>query len=132
MLKQIEPANCVGFYKYTTLYRLDHLQKVAMQVFLAEFKTVAFNAEFKALSCRELLEFIKNYDVNVEDEDIVFDAVLGGFDMTFTIRSRPCSRYFSKYAYHIVRATTCRRQRTYMTWCPPSALSIYSRQWRSS
>ena len=77
MLKQIEPVNCVGFYKFATLYRLDPLQKKAMQFILAEFKTVAFNAEFKALSCRELLEFIKNDDVNVEDEDIVFDAVLG-------------------------------------------------------
>ena len=42
----------------------------------SEFKTVALQEEFKELSCKELIDFIKNDDVNVEDEDFVFDAVL--------------------------------------------------------
>ncbi|KAI0237213.1 Kelch-like protein 38, partial [Lamellibrachia satsuma] len=76
MLKQVQPANCVGFYKFATLYRLDQLQKKARRVILSEFKTVAFMKEFKELSCTELIEFIKDDDVNVEYEDIVNEAVL--------------------------------------------------------
>ena len=76
MLKQVEPANCVGFYKFATLYRLDQLQQKALRVILSEFKTVAFMEEFKELSCTELIEFIKDDDVNVEYEDIVIEAVL--------------------------------------------------------
>ena len=77
MLKQIEPANCVGFFKFATLYRLDKLQQKASGVIHSEFKIVALKEEFKELSCKELIEFIKDDDVNVEDEDVVFDAVLG-------------------------------------------------------
>ena len=76
MLKQVQPANCVGFYKFATLYRLDQLQQKARRVILFEFKTVAFMEEFKELSCTELIEFIKDDDVNVEYEDIVNEAVL--------------------------------------------------------
>ena len=77
MLKQIEPANCVGFSKFATLYRLDKLQQKASGVIQSEFKIVALKEEFKELSCKELIEFIKDDDVNVEDEDVVFDAMLG-------------------------------------------------------
>ena len=77
MLKQVEPANCVGFSKFATLYRLDKLQQKASGVIQSEFKIVALKEEFKELSCKELIEFIKDDDFNVEDDDVVFDAVLG-------------------------------------------------------
>ena len=43
---------------------------------LAEFKTVAFSGQFKDLSCSELVEHIKNDDIHVEDEDLVFEFVM--------------------------------------------------------
>ena len=76
MLKQVESANCVGFSKFATLYRLDKLQQQARRVMQSEFKNVALNEEFKELSCKELIEIIKDDDINVEDEDFVFEAVL--------------------------------------------------------
>ena len=76
MLKQVEPANCVGFSQFATLYRLDKLQQKARRVMQSDFKTVALNEEFKELSCKELIELIKDDDINVEDEDFVFEAVL--------------------------------------------------------
>ena len=76
MLKQVEPANCVGFSKFATLYRLDKLQQKARRVMQSGFKTVALQEEFKELSCKELINIIKDDDVNVEDEDFVFEAVL--------------------------------------------------------
>ncbi|KAI0228478.1 Kelch-like protein 21 [Lamellibrachia satsuma] len=76
MASQVELHNCIEFYRFALLYRLDQLQKVTKQFVYAEFKTVALIAEFKELSCGELIEFIKDDDVNVEDEDIVFDGVI--------------------------------------------------------
>ena len=60
MLKKVESANCVGFSKFATLYRLNNLQQKARRVMQSEFKTVALKEEFKELSCKELIEFIKD------------------------------------------------------------------------
>ena len=49
MLKQVEPANCVGFYKCATLHRLDQLQQKARRLILSEFKTVALMDEFRVV-----------------------------------------------------------------------------------
>ena len=77
MINQVGPSNVVGFYKFAALYRLNQLQHKAMEVMKSEFKTVAFADEFKELSCTEVIEWIRDDDVNVEDEDVVMEAVLG-------------------------------------------------------
>ena len=77
MLKQVKPANCVGFYQFAASYHLDELQQKARRMMRSEFKTVASTDDCKTLSCNELIEFIKDDEVNVESEDVVFDAVLG-------------------------------------------------------
>ena len=76
MLNHVKQATCVGFYTFATLYRIDQLQQKAKQVMLSQFKTVAFNAEFKELSCSQLIHYIKDDDVVVENEDVVFESVL--------------------------------------------------------
>ena len=76
MLNHVEPATCVGFYTFATLYQIDQLQQKAKRVMLSQFKTVAFNAEFKELSCSQLIHYIKDDDVVVENEDVVFESVL--------------------------------------------------------
>ena len=77
MLKHVDPANCFGFHKFAASYHLDELQQKARRMMRSEFKIVASTDEFKKLSCSELIELIKDDEVNVASEDIVFDAVLG-------------------------------------------------------
>ena len=77
MSSQVDQHNCFQLCRFSTLYRLDQLQKVTRQFICAEFKTVAFNAEFKELPSSELVELIKDDAVNVADEDVVFEAVIG-------------------------------------------------------
>ena len=76
MLKHVEPTNCVGFYHFAKMYRIDELKEKAMQVMCAQFKSVACNAEFKHLSCDELIYLIKQNDVVVGSEDVVCESVL--------------------------------------------------------
>ena len=77
MLKQVEPANCVGFFQFAASYHLDELQQKPRRMMRSEFKIVASTDDFKKLSCNELIGFIKDDKVNVASEDVVFDAVLG-------------------------------------------------------
>ena len=77
MIKQVGPSNVVGFYKFAALYRLNQLQHKAMDLMKSEFNTVAFADEFKELSCTEVIEWIRQDDGYVEDEDVVMEAVLG-------------------------------------------------------
>ena len=76
MLSHVEPANCVGFYQFAKLYRIDQLQQKARRVMCAEFNSVARHAELKQLTCDELIDWIKDDDVVVENEDIVCESVL--------------------------------------------------------
>ena len=77
MISQVDPHNCFQLCRFSTLYGLDQLQKVTRQFICAEFKTVAFDVEFKELTSSELIEFLKDDAVNVANEDVVFEAVIG-------------------------------------------------------
>ncbi|KAI0242680.1 Ring canal kelch protein [Lamellibrachia satsuma] len=76
ILKQVKAANCIGFFKFASLHRLEQLQGGAWQVMLQRFKSVVSASEFKELSCQELIEYLSDDGINVEDENIVFESVL--------------------------------------------------------
>ena len=77
LMNQVERTNVFRVYRFAASYRLVNLERKARRFILSEFRTVAFTDEFKELSCTQLIEIIKDDDVNVEYEDVVFDAVLG-------------------------------------------------------
>ena len=68
--------NCVDFYRFAALYSLNKVHKKVKGLMLAEFKTIAFSDQFKDLSCSELVEYIKDDDIHVEDEDLVVESVM--------------------------------------------------------
>ena len=76
MMSQVDLTNCVGFYSFAALYRLHQVQRKAKGMIMADFKTVAFNDEFKQLSCSQLVDCIKDDDMIVDDEDVVVECVL--------------------------------------------------------
>ena len=79
MSTQVERDNCFGFYRFASLYRLEKLRRTARQVILSEFRfrSTPLMDEFKELSCADLIDIIKRDDLNVEDEDLVLEGVLG-------------------------------------------------------
>ena len=76
MLERVEAANCIGFYKFASLHRLEQLQGGAWRVMLQRFMSVVSASEFKELSCQELFDYLSDAGINVEDENIVFESVL--------------------------------------------------------
>ena len=76
MVAQLELTNCVKFYRLAESYRLCGVQTKSRQLILAEFESVASTDHFKKLSCSELIELIKDDDLGVHAEDVVFECVL--------------------------------------------------------
>ena len=103
MLKQVEKKNVFSVYRFAASYRLVNLERKARLFILSEFKTVAFTDAFKELSCTQLIEFIKDDDINVE-------AVLGWFRHDLINRKSSMEMIFglvrlpyctSNYLWHI-------------------------------
>ena len=77
MVAQTNAANCVGFHGFAASYQLHKLQRKVKEVMLGEFSSVALTDHFKQLSCNELVELVKDDELNVTNEDVVFESVLG-------------------------------------------------------
>ena len=76
MLERVDAANCIGYRNFASLYRLKQLQEGARQVMLDKFSSVVSGAEFKDLTCAELIDYIGEDGINVRNEDLVFESVL--------------------------------------------------------
>ena len=76
MTSQVDLTNCVRSFRCAALHRLHKVLREAKGLMLAEFKTVAFSDQFKELSCSELVEYIKDDAICVEDEDVVVECLL--------------------------------------------------------
>ena len=109
MIKQVEPSNVVGFYKFAALYRLNQLQHKAITLMKSEFKTVVFADEFKELSCTELIEWIRHDQrcINVEDEDVVIEAVFVWVQHDLTNRKSSLASVMEQVRLPFFHAPTC-------------------------
>ena len=76
MLERVDAANCDGFRNFASLYRLKQLQEGTRQVMLDKFSSVVSEAEFKDLTCAELIDYISEDGINAKDEDLVFESAL--------------------------------------------------------
>ena len=77
MVRQVESSNCIRFFRFAKLYRLELLQVSARRVMLKEFKSVSYTTEFKEMSFDELVEYISDDEVNFEVERVMLEAVHG-------------------------------------------------------
>lgn len=77
MLQEIEPTNCIGCYKFSKLFALKKLRNGTRAEMLTKFKEIVqTSSEFKELSADELIEYIGDDELNIENENVVFDAVV--------------------------------------------------------
>ena len=77
MVGQVESSNCIRFFRFAKLYRLELLQVSARRVMLKEFKSVSYTTELKEMSFGELVEYISDDEVNFEVERVMLEAVHG-------------------------------------------------------
>uniref|UniRef100_A0A674CLL1 Kelch like family member 10 n=1 Tax=Salmo trutta TaxID=8032 RepID=A0A674CLL1_SALTR len=68
--------NCIGICKFADFYSCPDLRRRAYLFILHHFEMVRFSEEFMELSLAQLCDIIKKDDLNVKQEDVVFEAVL--------------------------------------------------------
>ncbi|XP_038078750.1 kelch-like protein 29 [Patiria miniata] len=72
----IRPGNCLGIFKLSQEHGCSELQRTAWQFALDSAEDVFGQVEFLDLSVDHLVELISDEGLNVEIEDVVYEAVL--------------------------------------------------------
>ncbi|KYN13828.1 PREDICTED: kelch-like protein 10 isoform X1 [Trachymyrmex cornetzi] len=76
LLQELRPENCLGIFKFARHYFCHDLEKQGRKYIRHHFKRILQeSAEFKDLLCDELEAILRDDELNVKNEEIVFDAV---------------------------------------------------------
>ncbi|XP_052791911.1 kelch-like protein 10 [Mya arenaria] len=78
---EMTAENCIGIYKFAKTYFCHQLERTAARFLMQNFITISKDSnEFLQLTCEELAEVLSRDELNVKNEEIVFDAVLRWID----------------------------------------------------
>lgn len=76
LAKQLHPSNCLGITKFAETYSCYGLVKKAKKFVQDNFSHVIQQEEFVLLPFTQLVELLKDDNLNVQSEQVVFDAVI--------------------------------------------------------
>ncbi|KAK0046000.1 kelch-like protein 5, partial [Biomphalaria glabrata] len=76
LMKQLHPSNCIGIRQFADAQGCLDLYKVANNYVMDKFVDVMKNQEFLLLPCDEVCKLLSSDDLNVPNEETIFDAVL--------------------------------------------------------
>lgn len=79
ILKHIKEDNCIGFWKLSVSLPSKTFIQATKQIVLNHFDDFGNNLEFLELSVLELIEIIKDDDLNTKREENVFEIVMKWF-----------------------------------------------------
>ncbi|XP_052248036.1 kelch-like protein 10 [Dreissena polymorpha] len=81
LTSELTPENCIGIYKFAKAYFCHNLERNSFRVLMQDFITVAKDSsEFLQLTANELCDILSHDELNVRNEELVFDAVLRWID----------------------------------------------------
>ncbi|KAJ8281321.1 hypothetical protein GJAV_G00066170 [Gymnothorax javanicus] len=76
LIKQLHPSNCLGIRSFADAQGCQDLHRVAHEYTMEHFLEVMQNQEFLLLPPAEIQKLLSSDDMNVPDEETVFDALL--------------------------------------------------------
>jgi kelch-like protein 28 len=76
LAKQLHPSNCLGITKFAEAYSCNSLVKKAKTFVQDNFRQVIEQEEFVLLPFIQLVELLKDDNLNIESEQVVFEAVV--------------------------------------------------------
>ncbi len=76
LMKSVNPDNCIGLHRMAVLHKVDNLEKKTRNVMLESIKDVLAGKEFKEITEEELMGYIQDENLQVPDENLVFDSVV--------------------------------------------------------
>lgn len=80
LVELLHPNNCIGIWKFTNVCFRTELRCKAFRYILEHFEKACLCDEFLLLSEEELTDIIKQDNLNVQQESIVFEAILRWID----------------------------------------------------
>ncbi|XP_025096132.1 kelch-like protein 10 [Pomacea canaliculata] len=79
--RELTPANCIGIRRFAQTFFCHGLERAAMRFLLQNFQTVHTTSnEFLQLDIEEVSEVLESDQLNVRNEELVFDAVCRWID----------------------------------------------------
>ncbi|PSN56988.1 hypothetical protein C0J52_04246 [Blattella germanica] len=99
LLEELRPENCLGIYKFARHYFCRDLEERGRRYIRHNFKQILqCSTEFKDLSAEELESILCDDELNVRNEELVFEAV-----MKWTEADLPSRKQYLKILIHCVR-----------------------------
>ncbi|XP_015587950.1 kelch-like protein 10 isoform X2 [Cephus cinctus] len=76
LLQELRPENCLGIFKFARHYFCRDLEEKGRKYIRHHFKQILQeSAEFKDLVCSELEAILRDDELNVRNEELVFEAI---------------------------------------------------------
>ena len=81
-------SNCISSYRFAELYQFDEMLSRTKQFILANFASVAKTNQFLNLSNKEVEMWISSDEMDVTNEENVFEIILSYLSMDWSRRKR--------------------------------------------
>ncbi|NXG45367.1 KLHL4 protein, partial [Psilopogon haemacephalus] len=76
LMKQLHPSNCLGIRSFGDAQGCSELLKVAHTYTMEHFTEVIKNQEFLLLPANEIAKLLSSDDINIPDEEAIFQALM--------------------------------------------------------
>ncbi|XP_050404333.1 kelch-like protein diablo [Patella vulgata] len=76
MEQQLDSMNCIGIQTFAQIHNCEELKQKAREYTEKHFPDVAKLEEFKSLPLDRVIEIVSSDELNVEKEDIVYEAIM--------------------------------------------------------
>ncbi|XP_045168944.2 kelch-like protein 10 [Mercenaria mercenaria] len=81
LASQMVAENCIGIYKFAKAYFCHNLERISFRYLMHNYcKVCTQSNEFLQLNAEELAEMLSRDELNVKNEELVFDSVLRWID----------------------------------------------------
>lgn len=87
LVEQLHPSNCLGIAKFGEAYACPVLAKMAKKYTQDHFQEAVEQEEFSQLQPNQLIELLKDDNLSVVSEQVVFEAVIAWVKYNLTDRS---------------------------------------------
>ena len=103
MLKHLDVMNCIGIYKFAQASNIFDLQQAAFKFITDKFAAVSKESdEFLTLKKDDLKEFVFDEQLNINQEEDVFEAIVRWMDVSPATRCEHASELFSGVRFPVI------------------------------
>jgi len=103
MLKHLTTMNCIGIYKFAQASNIFDLQQAAYKFITDNFVTVSKESEeFLTLKKDDIKEFVFDEQINVDQEEDVFEAIVRWMEVSPTTRCDYATELFTGVRFPVI------------------------------